>query len=48
MWNVGGIIDGFHDESEVFKIGRMSLEEKIGIGDQKVLLAKPWRSGDSE
>ena len=36
------------DESEVFEVGRMSLEEKIGIGDQKVLLAKPWRSGDSE
>ena len=35
------------DESEVFEVGRMSLEEKIGIGDQKVLLAKPWRSGDS-
>ena len=30
------------------EVGRMSLEEKIGIGDQKVLLAKPWRSGDSE
>ena len=26
----------------------MSLEERIGIGDQRVLLAKPWRSGDSE
>ena len=38
----------FHDESEVFEAGRRSLEEKIGIGDRKVLLAKPWRSGDSE
>ena len=36
------------DESEVVEVGRMSLEEKIGIGDRKVLLAKPWRSGDSE
>ena len=36
------------DESEVFEVGRMSQEEKIGIGDQKVLLSKPWRYGDSE
>ena len=41
-------LDRCHDESEVFEVGRTSLEEKIGIGDQKVLLAKPWSSGDSE
>ena len=40
-------LDRFN-ESEVFEVGRMSLDEKIGIGDWMVLLAKPWRSEDSE
>ena len=34
--------------SLIFEVCRMSLEEKIGIRDQKVLLAKLWRSGDSK